>query len=85
MITINQQKKIKILYITGTGRSGSTLLNRLLDLHPRIFGVGEIFHLDAYYMHNDLCSCGQPVRECPIWSRVVKKGVKPEKITTNLS
>ena len=37
--------KIQVLYIVSNGRSGSTLLQMLLNLHKNIFTVGEIQEL----------------------------------------
>jgi hypothetical protein len=31
-----------IIYIAGYGRSGSTLLERILGSHERFFGLGEL-------------------------------------------
>lgn len=33
---------MKILYVAGYGRSGSTVLERVLASHPRVFGGGEL-------------------------------------------
>jgi hypothetical protein len=40
-------KKVKILYIIGPTRSGSTLLARLLNEYPGVVGVGEVVSLDV--------------------------------------
>ena len=37
--------RVKIIYILGYGRSGSTILNALLDQHPELTGVGELVNL----------------------------------------
>jgi len=75
------QAKIKVIYITGYGRSGSTLLNMLLDIHPQAIGVGEILHLSDYYLRNEPCSCGKEVNNCTVWGSLKKSGAHPEKIT----
>ena len=60
-------------YITGSGHSGSTLLNMLLGAHPQISALGEAHRL---YMSANmtgtphLCSCGSVIRECEYWQRV---------------
>lgn len=35
-----------IIYILGSGHSGSTLLNMLLNAHPSIIGLSEVDHFD---------------------------------------
>lgn len=39
------KKKLNIAYIAGYGRSGSTLLERILSSHASVVGVGEIAYL----------------------------------------
>jgi hypothetical protein len=62
-----------ILYIAGYGRSGSTLLDRLLGLLPGVRGLGEIARLPWHLRdpHQAVCACGTTLAACPFWSRVV--------------
>jgi len=58
----------------GAGRSGSTVLDTILNNHEDVFGVGELVHLfreGAESQEN--CSCGQPRDECPVWNAVRKR------------
>jgi hypothetical protein len=64
---------INTAYILSAGRSGSTLLSLMLGAHPDVFAVGEVSHLPKNLALNTLCMCGSPVRECPVWSPVVKR------------
>ncbi len=61
----------RLVFIVGTGRSGSTLLTMILGAHPELFAPGEATMVDEWIQQNDLCSCGVPVLSCPIWSRVM--------------
>lgn len=36
---------LNVVYIAGYGRSGSTLLERILATHPAICGLGELAYL----------------------------------------
>jgi hypothetical protein len=64
-------KPIKVLYIGALGRSGSTLLDRMLGQIPGFFSGGEIRDLwQRGLQENRLCGCGTPFRECPFWTRV---------------
>lgn len=62
----------KLIYIAGYGRSGSTLLERILSSHEFIQGIGEA---SIFFSVNDrsrfLCACGEPLESCPFWSGVV--------------
>lgn len=62
-----------ILYIAGYGRSGSTLLDRLLGLLPDVRGLGEVARLPWHLRapHRAACACGTTLGACPFWSRVV--------------
>jgi Sulfotransferase family len=60
-----------VVYIAGSGRSGSTLLERALGEIPGFVNVGEL--IDLYRRtaaHGELCGCGQAFARCPFWSRV---------------
>lgn len=62
----------KVIYVTGYGRSGSTLLDIALGSHPRIFGAGELTALARHVWENgEYCACGAQVRNCAFWQPVV--------------
>jgi UDP-N-acetylglucosamine transferase subunit ALG13 len=65
---------VRVLYIGGSGRSGSTLLERVLGQLPRFCAVGELVHVWRRGVRdNQLCGCGTPFRECPFWDQVGKE------------
>jgi len=64
---------VQCLYICGAGHSGSTLLDMLLGSHSRIASLGEIINLPMDLATNSTCTCGQKVRECGLWSAVVRE------------
>jgi len=64
---------INVLYIAGSGRSGSTLLDRVLGQAPEMTSLGEMRYLWSFgLLDNNLCECGSPFRQCPFWSDVVR-------------
>ena len=64
----------KIIYIMGSGRSGTTILEILLANNPGIFGVGELTHIfQDGFIDDVICSCGEHVSKCAIWADVKKK------------
>jgi hypothetical protein len=64
--------KLKILYIGGHGRSGSTLLERVLGQVDGFVSVGELRHIwKKGFMKNELCGCGKPFSDCEFWQAVI--------------
>lgn len=60
-----------VLFIVGASRSGSTLLERLLNELPGVMSVGELQRVwRRGFVENQLCSCGQPFHDCPFWGKV---------------
>lgn len=60
-----------VLYITGAGFSGSTLLSFLLNAHPQMVSVGEETGPVRLSGRGEYpCSCGEPLAGCPFWRRV---------------
>lgn len=64
---------VKVLYIAGYGRGGTTLIDIALGEHPVVMGAGEIATLARHVWVNDeYCACGATVRSCQIWSAIVR-------------
>jgi hypothetical protein len=62
-----------LLFIMGTGRSGTTVLEILLGAAPGVAGLGELKHIfQDGWVANQLCACGRPARECQFWSAVLR-------------
>ena len=62
---------VKVIYIVGFGRSGSTLLDIVLGSHPALEGGGELTNLvQGGWINNDYCACGVRGNDCPFWSTV---------------
>ena len=63
---------VKIVYITGEGRSGTTLLDRILGTLPGVESLNEIYKVWKFgVLENRLCSCGKSFKECSFWSEVM--------------
>lgn len=75
--------RVKVLYIGGYSRSGSTLLLRLLGEQPNVVAVGELFDVwDRSYSQNQLCGCGSGFCQCAFWTQVTVEafGCQPDKV-----
>lgn len=62
-----------VLYIMGTGRSGTTILEILLANNEGFAGVGEVKHIfrDGFIADHQ-CSCGRSTHTCEMWSSVMR-------------
>lgn len=67
---------MKILYVMGSGRSGSTLLDILMGSHPDVVSTGELSHLvRSGWSNAEICACGTWVTECLFWSAVRERWI----------
>jgi hypothetical protein len=61
----------RVLYIGGLGRSGTTLLERILGELPGACALGEVVHLwDRDVRDDERCACGQRFSGCDFWRAV---------------
>ena len=65
--------RVRVLYVGGLGRSGSTLIERLVGQLPGVCAVGELVHLwERGITDDERCGCGEPFSQCPFWLQVGK-------------
>lgn len=63
-----------IVYIGGFNRSGTTLVQRLLDQLPDVASLGEVCNLwDAGLNFDDLCTCGKSISRCEFWCEIAER------------
>jgi hypothetical protein len=71
----------RIIFIAGSGRSGSTILDRLLSASPGAFGGGEVGNfwnaVQPAERHQRTCGCGQLVHSCEFWRAVLERAFGP--------
>ncbi len=71
---------LKVIYIAGPGRSGSTLLGTLLGQPEGFVDVGEVWQ---YWRKRHRpgaranCACGESLLTCPFWAAVEAKLLRP--------
>ncbi|MFC7647659.1 sulfotransferase [Streptosporangium lutulentum] len=60
-----------MVFLGGLGRSGTTLLERLLGEVPGIAPLGEVVHLWARsVLADEACGCRESFAACPFWCKV---------------
>jgi hypothetical protein len=65
------QERPRVLYLGGLGRSGTTVLERVLGELPGACSVGELVHLwGRGVLQDETCGCGRPFSGCPFWTEV---------------
>ena len=63
--------KLKVIAISGSGRSGSTLLSLLLSQDNSVFNLGQMRHLWRAYDSDEPCSCQQNLQSCNVYSETM--------------
>ena len=70
----DSSEKIKLVYICGAARSGSTVLGLLLEQVAGFCHVGELYHIwSRGFLQDERCSCGLKFSSCPFWRRVTEE------------
>ena len=87
---------MKVAYVVGLGRSGSTLLDLMLNAHSQVFTVGEIKDLWVYahmkkqvrrkprghLTNGNRCTCqAESIWECDFWAGVNRRLEGQEGVT----
>jgi len=78
--------RIPVVLLACAGRSGSTLLDRLIGAHEGFCSTGELrFIWERSFTHDELCGCGAPFSRCPFWDQVSRRafGAPPGALDTS--
>jgi hypothetical protein len=66
--------KMKVLYVAGSGRCGSTLLGSALEQINGFFSPGELINLwERGIVDQHPCGCGLQLERCELWGPVVRQ------------
>jgi len=61
----------RVILLGGLGRSGTTLVERVLGELPGAAALGEVVHLWRRDVRdNERCACNQRFHDCPFWHEV---------------
>jgi Sulfotransferase family len=66
-------QRVKVLYIMGAPRCGSTILDNILNGVDGFFSAGELRFLWQRLHQERFCGCGKPFESCEVWSRVLQQ------------
>lgn len=67
---------VKVIYVAGWMRSGTTLLSEVLGAQPGCFNAGEVSGIWSAAARGDGCSCGQRLTTCEVWGRALRESTK---------
>lgn len=70
------EDRVKVLYIAGAGRSGTTLLDVLLGGLDGFFSAGEMRWLWWAFIDGWQCGCTKKVRDCEVWKEILETGFR---------
>lgn len=62
---------LKLLFLMGYGRSGSTFFDILLNNAAEVTGLGALGHYWTWLAEGRACACGEPLEGCPQWAGIV--------------
>ncbi len=63
--------RVRVLYVGGLGRSGTTLIERVLNELHGVSALGEVVHLWQRDIRDDeRCGCGERFSSCAFWLEV---------------
>ena len=72
---------MRVIYISGSGRSGSTLLERLLHASTDASGLGEFHCMWRVEASRLTCSCGYAAANDPFWQAALgRAGIGPREV-----
>lgn len=77
------KKKVKVLYIAGNGRSGSTLVDIILGSTPNFFSCGELTNITRESIFEEYCSCKELIGNCELWSVINNNWLERIEISLN--
>lgn len=78
-------RPLKVAYIVGTQRSGTTILARVLGSLEGFVFAGELRRAWTLMERGTTCGCGLPYSRCGVWSSIVQRdgsflGLRPREI-----
>lgn len=65
---------VRVVFVAGSGRSGSTVISNILGQADGCFAAGEMRYLwQRGAQLNQFCGCGLRFAQCPFWTSVMAR------------
>ena len=72
---------VKVMYIAGWGRSGTTIVDNILNSYDGVFSTGELFYLwSRGLIEKRKCGCGVPFPRCALWGDILDAAFGAERV-----
>ncbi len=72
--SVSSDPVVRVLYIMGSGHSGSTVMDTVLGNHAGAEGVGELARLPGrVWPNNEYCACHEHAHTCRFWQEVWRR------------
>ncbi|MDP6442787.1 MAG: sulfotransferase, partial [Pirellulaceae bacterium] len=71
--SVDKQDRPTVIYIMGYGRSGSTILDILLNQHDDVISVGALANIYEWLLRKEACGCAEKVEACSFWANVCER------------
>jgi hypothetical protein len=66
-------EQVRVLFVAGTGRTGSTLVGNILGSVPGVESIGEVRHFwQRGVISNWNCGCGLAFDSCRFWRQILE-------------
>jgi Sulfotransferase family len=65
--------RLRVLYLCGWGRSGSTIIDRILGELEGFASLGEVRSLWDMDLTTHRCACGAMVAQCAVWAPALER------------
>jgi Sulfotransferase family len=73
-MSMSVSQPVRVIYVAGYGRSGTTIFDIALGQHADVLGAGEITALTRHvWESNEYCACGCPIQSCELWKPVMQQ------------
>lgn len=64
---------VKVIYIAGWGRSGTTIVDNVFNSYKSVFSTGELFYLwQRGMLHKRRCGCNVLFERCVLWHDILQ-------------
>lgn len=65
---------IRVVLLSGAGRSGGTIIGNVLGELPGVVSVGELYQIyNRNLLDTELCGCGKQLRQCWFWVPILRE------------
>lgn len=71
-LRVSKEPSPAIICLLGTARSGSTLLQRMVELNSNAIGLGELSRVHELLERQSACACGEKLAACAFWASALQ-------------